>query len=290
MAEVYDLGVRKNHVGYLSILAILTVQCSLSIDTDRKQCKTDEDCRSHGSAFSGSICENSICAIPKAWACLFNQPEQAVTGGDGPYTVRIPVVSVLTQKPVSDVSVRICAKIDADCLSPLGKAVTSDSEGIVTLKVDAKFDGFITLSHPDFGTSLYFFNPAVTKDQTVSPVRLASSEMAAMLIAQVGGTFDPSRGSIVITADDCTGAAGEGVTYSTNLSDSRIASFYSESGLPTTKTTNTDSSGYGGFMDVPPGNLTITGNHRDFGLVGKMTLFVKAGTTSYSRMVPYAQP
>jgi hypothetical protein len=114
--------------------------------------------------------------------------------------------------------------------------------------------------------------------------------MAAMLIAQVGATYDPTRGTIVLTADDCTGSAGEGVTYSTNSSDSRIASFYSESGLPTTKTNATDPSGYGGFMDVPPGNLTITGNHRDFGLLGKVTLFVKAGTTSYSRMVPYAQP
>jgi hypothetical protein len=168
--------------------------------------------------------------------------------------------------------------------------VTSDAKGMLTLSVDAGFDGFITLTHADFGTSLYFFNPAVTKDQEVSAVRLASSEIAAMLMQQVGATYDPSRGSIVLSADDCQGLPGEGISYTAKQSDDRLMAFYSVDGLPTTQTNATDPSGYGGFIDVAPGNLTITGSHGDYGTVGKLTLFVKANTTSYSRMVPNARP
>lgn len=290
MSLAYGSDTRLKRVGFSLVLALLSVNCTLSVDADREQCKTNNDCQKRGSAFKGSVCQNSVCVVPEAWSCLFTPEAVESNESDGPFTVKIPLVSVLTQKPVPDVTARICAKIDAECLSPLGKEVISDAKGVLTLEVDAGFDGFITLTHVDFGTSLYFFNPAVTKDQEISAVRLASSEIAAMLMQQVGATYDPARGSIVLTADDCQGLPGDGISYSANQSDDRLTAFYSMDGLPTTQTNATDPSGYGGFIDVAPGNLTITGSHGDYGTVGKLTLFVKSNTTSYSRMVPHAQP
>jgi hypothetical protein len=38
--------------------------CSVLIDAQRQQCKTDDDCRNRGAAFTGSVCNNSVCVRP----------------------------------------------------------------------------------------------------------------------------------------------------------------------------------------------------------------------------------
>lgn len=288
MIAVHHSSASKRSAWLATVLAGLALSCSLSVDAGREQCRTDGDCQRRGGVFSASVCVDSVCSVPERWACL---PEgiASTSMGRGPFTVHVPLVSVLTQKPVADVTAQVCAKIDSACIAPLGEAVKSDELGILTLNIEADFDGFLKLEHPDFGTSLYFFNPSVTRDVDFPAVRLASTEMVAMLMQQIGTTYDPSRGAVVLTASDCLGDSASGVGYSENKSDDRIKAFYSADGLPTTLSHATDASGYGGFIDVPPGNLSIQGTQEDFGAVGSLSLFVKAGTTSYSRMVPNAK-
>jgi len=44
-----------------AVAALLWGGCSLSVDTNRVQCTTDDDCTRRGPTFAGSICEQSLC-------------------------------------------------------------------------------------------------------------------------------------------------------------------------------------------------------------------------------------
>jgi hypothetical protein len=272
----------------------LCLQCSLTIDADREQCSTTADCKDRGGEFTTSVCKDSVCIADPAWSCLSeDDPTSDTSSSTKQLVVRIPVVSALTQAPLAGVSARMHHKIDVDAVNPLGDPVVSDEKGIIELKVEPGYDGFLSLTQADIGPSLYFFNPPVRKNETVAPVRLASPVMVSALFQQVGKTFDPTRGIVLLTAEDCTGAPAEGVTFTSSNSDASTQSFYSVDGLPTTSTQATDASGYGGLIGLAPGTLAVAGS-RKFGeksaeKIGALSLFVKASVVSYSRMVPNAR-
>ncbi|MGC4066287.1 MAG: hypothetical protein QM784_16970 [Polyangiaceae bacterium] len=268
----------------------LGVQCSFTIDAEREQCSTTADCRARGGEFAESVCKNSVCIADPAWSCSSEESGTDTEPSSKQFVVRIPVISVLNQQPIPGVTARMYRKIDVDAASPVGDPVASDANGIIELKVDSGYDGFLTLTHENIGPSLYFFNPPVRKNETVAPVRLASPAMVSALFQQVGKTFDPTRGIVVLTAEDCTGAPAEGIAFDSTISDANTQPFYSVDGLPTTSTEATDASGYGGLIGLTPGTLAITGS-RDLDTetpqtIGKLSLFVKASSVSYSRMVP----
>jgi hypothetical protein len=269
---------------------VLSLQCSLAIDAEREQCSTTADCRARGGEFAESVCKNSVCIADPAWSCVSEEASTVTEPSTKQFVVRIPVISVLSQAPMAGVTARMYRKIDVDAANPLGDPVVSDAKGVIELTVDSGYDGFLTLSHADIGPSLYFFNPPVKKNETVAPIRLASPAMVSALFQQVGKTFDPTRGIVVLTAEDCTGAPAGGIAFTSTMSDAATQPFYSVDGLPTTSTQSTDASGYGGLIGLTPGTLAITGSRNAVGdtteAIGKLSLFVKASSVSYSRMVP----
>ncbi len=267
---------------------LMTSQCTLMVDAQREQCASTADCRQRGGDFSGSVCQNSACVPDPAWSCRELAASSTVTSG-ATFVVRVPVVSVITKAGMAGISARLYPKIDVDLAQPIGDAVVSDANGILEFHVASGFDGFMTLEHSAIGPSLYFFNPPVERDLTVAAVRLASVEMVGALLKQVGRSFDPTRGVVVLTAEDCNAQPAEGISYSSSAADSATQAFYSVEGLPTTTTAATDSSGYGGLIGMLPGTTAISGSHALQGSIGRISLIVKAGTVTYSRMVPSAE-
>ena len=45
----------------LSGVALVLSSCSVLIDVEGEQCRTDDDCVALGAAFAGSVCEHNLC-------------------------------------------------------------------------------------------------------------------------------------------------------------------------------------------------------------------------------------
>jgi hypothetical protein len=198
------------------------------------------------------------------------------------------MVDVVKLQPMPGVTATLYKKIDVEAASPIGDPVVSDADGMLTFTVSAKFDGFAILANDTIVPSMYFFIPAVTRAETRPPVRLATPAMASALLQGVGSAFDPTRGIVILTAVDCNGTPAAGVSYSATNADSQTKAFYSVAGLPTTATTATDASGYGGLIGLIPGTVAIKASQQTQGSIGEFSLFVKAGTISYSQVRPSA--
>jgi hypothetical protein len=297
----------KASIGVITFCFAALTGCSLTVDADRKQCSTDTDCTARGTAFHGSVCVDSFCETkpplkierPPAdagpveagpadpWSCLSKPPP--VTTAKAPYHVTLHLTDIVSSSPLQGVTAKLCRKLDVQCTDPQGPSVVSDAAGVVAFDVSAAFTGYVSLSE---GTTimpgLYFFNPAVTADTDVAAVQLASPSIAAALTAGVGSKQRPENGLMLLSAVNCSGGEAAGVSFETATGGDAGASvsFYSVGGLPNSKVTATDSSGYGGVVNVTPGTVVVTGRLADGRALGTISLVVNAGAITYSRMVP----
>jgi hypothetical protein len=271
-----------------SSLACLVVgaatACSVLVDADRVQCTSDTDCTSRGGAFSESMCVKSLCQPDSRWSCLDDTPTPSTAVG--PFAVVMQTTDLLTQQPRANVKADLCNKVDVECSTPLYTA-TSDATGFLTMQVPSAFSGYVLLQAPDLLPGLYFFNPPIDRDQEIPPILMPTPLANNLLVGQIGGTQGPNHGNALITAHDCQGTFADGVTFVTADGDAMTKTFYSSRGLPSASATATDSDGYGGMINLPSGAVTVTGSLSANGrTVGTISLLVRAGGISYSRIVP----
>ena len=264
--------------------------CSLLVDSDRLQCKSDRDCTQRGPAFADAVCIDSWCTLEPRWSCLGTAQDSAVTSGAFPVTLHLQ--DIQTQQPLAGVQARLCRKSDVHCTEPAAEAVLSDALGVVRFAIDfeeptQKFAGFVQLLRDDLVPALYVFNPPIEHAVDLAAVQLLSESGAEILARQIGASVEPQRGSLLLSAFDCNGEPAAGVMVSTDDADEQAAPFYSAAGLPVTDASATDTSGYAGLVNVSPGTIAVTGrlalNQRSLGTV---SLPIQAGSITYSRMVP----
>ena len=293
--------------------------CSLLLDTSKEQCSIDEDCAHFGASLK---CVNRTCQqgdltdsqspdvqadttpVDPVWGCLGNvvtpmpkKPKVAVS---------VPLIQLLTKKPVTDVSALVCAKIDVNCSSPLAQTVP-DMNGVLKLTLDAGFDGFVIIvpNLPDGGCptdagqdaatclgpltipSLVFFNPPLVDDTTYITVLMLSYASLVQLAASNGDTIDPTQGAVFMQAIDCAAHPAKDVAVSLDSTSSQTHGFYFSSGLPSLTASSTDVTGYAGFINVPIGARTVTGILKPTQkFIGKTSVFARAGFISYTTMAP----
>jgi hypothetical protein len=265
------------------MLAVTQLGCSLVLDSERVQCSTDADCAGRGPAFSGSTCVDSLCQAPDPrWGCL---SEPASPRSDpGPFIVTMHLQDLLNQQPLSGVKADVCTKVDVSCSTPRF-STASDDAGVVTLEIAAAFSGFVSFELTDALTpTLYFFNPPVDHDQEIPALSLSSPLARGALLSQLGASVD--RGDILLSAFDCTGVAAADVTFALTPANAEAVPYYLVNGLPNTSAAATDSTGYGGFANLTAGTWTITGHVADAGTLPPLSLVVRGGSISWSRLTP----
>ena len=142
-------------IALTAFLATGIAACSLVLQTSDEQCAVDADCARRGTAFAGMRCVDRVCVgasdgggdvaadAPPAdpvWGCLgsvvFPPPAKAKV------KVTIPFVELVQKTPVTDIKVRVCARLDVGCANPVAPLKTPGADGRVTFDVDANFDGF----------------------------------------------------------------------------------------------------------------------------------------------------
>lgn len=265
------------------LAGVSSLGCTLVVESGRVQCSTTADCPG-----SETLCIDQVCQPDPRWSCLATPPPTSPQAP--PYRVAVTVQNVLSQEPIAGAMARLCRKLDIDCAKPLG-VQTTDATGTATFTLEAGIAAYVDVTAAGFLPALYFFNPAIDRDQAVPAISLATQLTNGALIAQIGGKQLPERGSIVIQSQNCLGAPAAGVSYTTPDGDADTLTFYLINDLPTASAVETGTTGYGGVIDVPPGAVTLEARlSNPSRSLGTISLLVRPGAISYSRVVPNGTP
>ena len=238
----------------LAAVSIAGSACSLTVESDRVQCKTDNDCSARGAAYAGYVCSNSLCEPDPTWACLDQKNSDATPTG----TVHVVLTTedLLSKKPIQGVSLTLCAKLDANCQLPIAQ-YQSDPNGQIDVEMPAGFDGYFQTE----GSGLYpmlFFPPSTRSQRAPGTLPMIANSFFATMFSGVGGPVGADRTVVMTTALDCLGQPAAGLTLASAQADDRTVGYVIQGGLPSRTAATTDDSGAGGFVNIPPGNAVIT--------------------------------
>jgi hypothetical protein len=269
----------------LVLVALPATGCTVLVDRNRQQCTTDEDCRLRGEAFAGATCFEGVCAPDPTWACLGL--------GDGPapadsrtFRVTIRIRDLVTEQPMPGVSGRLCRKLDVTCSQPVGGEIPADQNGDLLLDVEPGFDGYAELRAKDKMPGLYFFYPPVQQDREVPFVPLLPAAVLSQFAQLNGKQLVVERGHVLLGAYDCQRRPAEGIHLTSMDGDADTAAFYVLEKFPKVIATATDRSGRGGFINLRPGPVVISGDLADGRHVASVSLLIRPGTITYTSLAP----
>jgi hypothetical protein len=260
---------------------------------------------SDGGADASTDSTPSCSGLTGQWACV----GQETTPAPSSSTVAVSFGLTSKSQPVANAPVKACAIGDVTCSTSIDSH-TTDSTGTVmfaALPTGTKgFDGYFEVDFPNDMPNLNFNDPPIYASSG-SVRTFWSGALVAETAQAVGVTLDPSRGTLLIEAHDCTefpsnvsclgndagcpSSRPGGVSLSINVSDPKIVTGYitDQNGsvvASRTATCTADKFGAGGFFNVPPGPVTITGTLTTQQTMATLTVFVRAGAVSLVVLPP----
>jgi hypothetical protein len=140
---------------------------------------------------------------------------------------------------------------------------------------------------PVYSSIMWFFNPPLVADLE-QPISLQLYPTAALplVLDAAGGEFVPGTGSVFMTAIDCDGKPASGVTLEIAEYEDQAYPLYFDSGVLSNTASQTDSSGVGGFIRIPPGFVEITGVNREGLPLAKVGVQASATFTTLTVLAP----
>lgn len=240
----------------LGILSAASSACSYYVDGDRAQCKIDEDCAALGSSYANYVCHDSMCHAPDdpTWACLDGSSTDAPVSGK--VHVAMTMVDLLSQKPLSGVTLTLCAKLDGTCMLPIASFV-SDQAGQMDVEMNAGFDGYFQAE----GAGIYptlIFPPNTRRQRAPSRLPMVPASFFGMMFKGIGVSVAENRSVVLTTSLDCLGRPAAGLSIASPQADDGTVSYVLAGGVPSRSAAATDETGVGGFVNIPPGSAVIT--------------------------------
>lgn len=273
----------------LAAMLVASSGCSLALQTAEAQCSTDAECEARGGEFAGTVCLDQVCqtkpepADPK-WGCV-GHVDPPMTGGMD--TIKLQFLDVLSTKPAKDISVKLCNKYDPMCAAPLDMPVPDDM-GWVSSTVPSDVETYyeVTSNKGAYMPALVFMDHVASDKNT--DIDLVPPDVVKALATTAGVELDPAAGVVLARTTDCTHArtAGASVTIFPSNTETR---FYLINFAAQASATMTDNAGNAGFVNVKPGNPSITGTIGPEGKeFGKATTLVRAGYMTFQLLRPSA--
>lgn len=219
------------------------------------------------------------------WSCLVgdeNRPlaPTPVAAESVPRVVySLQFVDLSTGGVYGDVAVRACGASDPTCANPVTPLVTVDEEGWVDLPLFQNFLGYMEINSPSVLPSMmYMTEPLQPLTPPEYPFALVSLASIGSLVQLVGVPQQAGSGIFSARAFDCRGIPAPNVTFSIDVPGTP---YYFVGPLPSGVGTSTDSSGLGGFVNVPPG-LAIVDLRAPNGrsIVGPQSIVIRANWLS----------
>ncbi len=236
---------------------------------------------------AGTAC-HAACALGSNWECVGKVTWQFATSATS--TMVLNLVDAGTLNAIAGSTVRACRRDDVSCSSPLATAV-ADAKGRAALTMAAAgigFQGYFEITTPDYTPTLYFLAYPLTEPHGEATVALSKPSTMMSSAALVGVTLDPSRGTVAVFARDCFFALGgqDVVVTADGIDDKTAERYFTGNGYSATAT-QTDGSGFVVFFNAPITNVTVHAKPIVTGVESsKVTVFVRAGTTSYIEAFP----
>jgi hypothetical protein len=259
------------------------------------------------------------------WHCV-GQQAPTEPAGTGTATVRVRACDAFgdCSQPLRGLSAELCSRVDVGCTDPLSSDIL-DSDGVLEFEAPIGgrgFDGYLAVASPgelctseSFGEAsdelcalnpacnpeapdencrvptharaLFFFNPPIVSDtEEPLPLTLVSTAAQPALARATSGSYDPTRGSLVISAFDCNGEPASGLHYDVRGPGEGASAWYIANGIPSAGVSETDASGSGGFTGLPPGFVDLQALTSDGQRVGGVGVQVSARSISYVSLLP----
>jgi hypothetical protein len=255
----------------------------------KPECNADQDCVSRGPEYVGGACLAMKCRPNPKWRCESPPTTTQPTATN----LTVPIVDALSLAMVPNVHLVACNKLDLMCAQPVAEA-TSGSDGNVKITVPASFAGYLQQTERrDFAPAMYFL-PTTLPSNGMLPnfPLLASGAIINALATALGAGLDPTRGHMMLIADDCFGMPQAGVKFSSPQADRSTVQFYVLDQLPSTTAKQTPAAGDGGYLNFPAGTALITATEVASSLeLATVSVLVRAGfiSVAYIRPMPRIQ-
>lgn len=301
----------RNPMAWLWTLAgcaLSVFGCSILLKTNEQPCETDADCEARGPDFAGAVCVDRLCQPPAEpqggggagggaggqggapdprWTCLGEvQWPEPVPGDTVSYSMQ--VIELNTQEPPADLQVLVCNALDIECVAPVAGPLVVDGDGWMTVELDNGFTGYFDVTSPSTMPAMLFQTKPITEDVSDPlPIQILTPQTLNLLALVGGYEVNEERGHALVLTSDCNGDIAAGVQLSTDSEDPEIEGFYLINEYPSLTATATDQSGNGGFINLPPGWVSVistveaTSEH-----IGSTRFTVRAGTIAYLSAMP----
>lgn len=221
-------------------------------------------------------CLSAPLPTPPASATLYfvlGDPSTAVNGSQPEGT------------PIPGLVITACTRLDADCSSPFGRSAPTDASGRTTLVVPGGFDGYFeTPASGMFLPAIYAHEPI--QGTQVFDQSVMRSSLVALAAKITGVQLDPSAGTVIPYVLDCNSQSAAGVTFDAGTLGPSEHVFYLSQSIPSTSATETDATGGGFVLNVPPGSITVKATNSAGQVVASNTTFVRAGYTTFVQLRP----
>lgn len=201
------------------------------------------------------------------WACLSSRQP-----ADLPDTVRYrgAVSFVPSNEPVMDVVVRLCETTDdADgrCSKPVLDPIHSP-DGAIEFEVAGTFNGYIELTSPNAVPTVVELWRPIGRMRVLPELKMLKPETLSAFAAVMKTAIEPDLGHAMFWIENCSGerAAGGRVEVIDNddqqaaqLAPSTVGYYAVDGRLPSVSVGETDASGGGGIVNLPPFFWTFEG-------------------------------
>jgi hypothetical protein len=198
-------------------------------------------------------------------------------------TLSFAIVDPTSPMPPAGLSARACNLLDVNCQTPASGAAGVGGDGLIHLAVPQGFTGFVEVTSPAIVPTLFFLDQPLESDRqdafsVISPPALAGLAQSADV------TLLSGMGHLLVRTYDCQGMQAADVQISNNKGGTP---FVFANGLPSPGVDVTSSDGLGGFVNVPPGLVVITGMElADHRVSGTVSVVVRDGWFTYGDLTP----
>jgi hypothetical protein len=286
-------------------LTALAVGCSVLIDVDAKQCKTNADCASLATAGTSLECRQNLCVAVEA-----NQGDGGAAGASSSDplvcepielstepTVKYSFAPIFVDPPADPkpFSIKACLQLDLTCERPVFGPIDVNAGEPQDFEVAPGFTGYFEISNPDTVDGLLFLGRPVQKDTVGWNVSMPSPDVVTQLAFATGKVVDPELGLILSVARDCNAVALEGVTFSNSEENNGpppddgkppLLGYYFVNSLPNTTLTKTGPQGAAGYANVRTGTAVLSGTTDSGTALGPLSVRVKPKTLSFGEIFP----
>lgn len=213
--------------------------------------------------------------------------------GDETVEYSLNVSQLLGGKPYPNLTVKVCPSFDTKCEKPLSES-TSNQEGKLTLNLPVGFHGHLFSRAPAEDPTLvpveaYIFPPP-SRDASV-PKRpgLIVTNMAVIqgLASLDNVNVVPGTGHVIFTVSGCDGKPLDGIKIRTSITREDTWKVYvGNGGRPDPKLKATGPTGRGAILNLPPGYVTVIGEHPTLGKIFEQSVVVTANHLSSVPVIP----